>query len=99
LGHAKVSRIMTLKSKRFRKYEVCDGLYKFLSCVINVLKNFKVHHIISKRIFSITKLYKIKMLKKVENKAPLTWTWKMMSTFSLFQSFCAFVQVCAFKNT
>jgi hypothetical protein len=39
------------------------------------------------------------VFKKVENKAPLTWTWKKMSTLTLFQSFCVFGQLFAFKNT
>jgi hypothetical protein len=38
------------------------------------------------------------MLKNVESKAPLTWTWKKMSTLTLFQGFCVFVQFFAFEN-
>jgi hypothetical protein len=38
LGHVIVSRVMTLRSKKFGKYEVCDGLYNFLLCVINAKK-------------------------------------------------------------
>jgi hypothetical protein len=37
-------------------------------------------------------------VKKVEIRAPLTWTWKKMSTLTSFQGFCAFVQFFAFEN-
>jgi hypothetical protein len=37
-------------------------------------------------------------VKKVESRAPLTQTWKKMSTLTSFQSFCAFVQFFAFEN-
>jgi hypothetical protein len=34
LGHVIVSRVMALRSKRFGKFEVCDGFYNSLLCVI-----------------------------------------------------------------
>ncbi len=45
MGHVIVLRVMTLKSKKFGKYEVCDGLYSFLSCVIKVKKIQSPSHI------------------------------------------------------
>jgi len=30
------------------------------------------------------------VLKKVESRAPLTWTWRNMSTLKSFQGFCGF---------
>jgi hypothetical protein len=53
LGHVIVSRVMTLRSKKFGKYEVCDGLHNSLLCVINTKKKIKVYHI-SKRMFFMT---------------------------------------------
>jgi hypothetical protein len=38
------------------------------------------------------------VLKKVESRAPLTWTWKNMSTLKPFQGFCGFLKKIAFKN-
>jgi hypothetical protein len=37
LEHVIVPSFMTLRSKMFRKYEVHDGLYHFLLCVIKVI--------------------------------------------------------------
>jgi len=48
-----VSRVMTLRSNKFGKYEVSDGLYNSLLCVIKVKKKFKFHHI-SKGMFFMT---------------------------------------------
>jgi hypothetical protein len=77
---------MTLMKKKFGKYEVCDGLHNSLLIVCNKsFKKFKVHHI-SKRMFF------------VESRAPLTWTWKKMSTLTSIQGFCNVVQFFAFKN-
>jgi hypothetical protein len=36
---------MTLKNKKCGKYEVCDGLYSFLLCVIKVEKIQSSSHI------------------------------------------------------
>jgi hypothetical protein len=38
LGHALTSKVMTLRNKKFGKYEICDGSYNFLFCVIKVKK-------------------------------------------------------------
>ncbi len=34
LGHPIVSRVMTFRNKKFGKYEICDGFYNSLLCVI-----------------------------------------------------------------
>jgi hypothetical protein len=39
LKHAIFSRVMTLGNKKFEKYEICDGLYDSLLCVIEVKIN------------------------------------------------------------
>jgi len=39
LGHAIISNVMILRNKKFGKYEVCDGLYNSLLCVIKVKEN------------------------------------------------------------
>jgi hypothetical protein len=41
----------------------------------------------------------MEVLKKVETKTSLTWTWKNMPTLILFQGFFVFVQFSIFKNT
>ncbi len=41
----------------------------------------------------------MEVLKKVETKASLTWTWKNMPTLISFQGFFVFVQFFALKNT
>jgi len=41
LGHVIVSRVMALRSKRFGKFEVCDGFYNSLLCVIIFKKKSK----------------------------------------------------------
>ncbi len=38
LGHALISKVMTLRNKKFGEYEICDGSYNFLLCVIKVKK-------------------------------------------------------------
>jgi hypothetical protein len=39
LGHVIISKVMILRNKKFGKYEVCDGLYNSLLCVIKVKEN------------------------------------------------------------
>jgi hypothetical protein len=51
--HAIVSRVITIRNKKFKKYEECCELYNTLLCVIKVQFVFKVHHI-SKRMFFMT---------------------------------------------
>jgi hypothetical protein len=41
----------------------------------------------------------MEVLKKVETKASLIWTWKNMPTLIPFQSFFIFVQFSMFENT
>jgi hypothetical protein len=36
LGHVTISRVMALKSKKFRNLEICDGFYNSLLCVIYI---------------------------------------------------------------
>jgi hypothetical protein len=45
LRHAIVSRVMTLRSKKFGNYEICDGLYSSLLYVIKILKIQSSSHI------------------------------------------------------
>ncbi len=51
LGHPIVSRVMTFNSKKFGKYEICDGLYNSLLCVILKVKFFQSPSHIQKDIF------------------------------------------------
>ncbi len=39
MGHVIISKVMILRNKKFGKYEVCDGLYNSLLCVIKVKEN------------------------------------------------------------
>jgi hypothetical protein len=39
LRHAMISRVMTLRNKKFEKYEICVGLYNSLLCVIQLKIN------------------------------------------------------------
>jgi hypothetical protein len=41
LGHVIVLKVMALRSKRFGKFEVSDGFYNSLLCVINLKKKSK----------------------------------------------------------
>jgi hypothetical protein len=42
LGHIILSKVITLKIKKFGEIEVCDQLHNYLLCVIKVHK-FKIH--------------------------------------------------------
>ncbi len=96
LKHVIVLKVMTLMNKKFGKYEVCDGFHNSSLIVCNFLKKIQSSSHIQKDVFH-DQCY-IDMLKKVESRAPLTWTWKKMSTLTSFKGFCAFVQFFAFKN-
>jgi hypothetical protein len=66
LKHVIVSRVMTLRSKKFGKYVVCDELYNSLLQVIKLFKK-KFHHI-SKRIFFMLSIPS-RGVQKVESRA------------------------------
>jgi hypothetical protein len=53
LGHASFKGY-EIWSKKIEQYEICDGFYNYLLCVIKS-KEFKVHHI-SKGMFFMTNI-------------------------------------------
>ncbi len=59
---------MIFKNIFFGKYEVCDGFYNSLLCIIMFFKCQSLPHI-QKDVFHDQ--YQINVLKKVESKAPL----------------------------
>jgi hypothetical protein len=70
LDYVIFSRVMISKINFFEEAEVCDGLYNYLLCTIKFIIFQSSSHM---QIDVFHDQYFIKIFKKTENKALLTW--------------------------